>query len=507
MAARAARPTTTWPTWWPGAWPPRGRRPSPTRWPPWSAWPTATPGPCSPPSRWPWPWPATRPVTLDDVERARHTRLQHYGEDDHYDQVSALIKSIRGSDPDAGLYWLARMLESGEDARFIARRLVILASEDVGEADPLALVVADAAARAVEFVGLPEAQLNLAQAVVHLACAPKSNRVTVALGRARRDVREAPRGDVPDPPARRPLPERGDHRPRRGLRLPPRPPGRLRRPGVPAGGGGRPPATTSRATGATRRWWPSGCGAGAAGRRGRRPPGPVTTRRRTGRRPDVRAGDGRDARCSHRDLRLGQTARVSPDPLDRGPDASGGSLVAAAALVAGRRPRWRARRRPGPPPRPPRRGPMVPPGRHRGRRAVRRRPCSARRRPATRITVDVALRPRDPAALDAFVRAVSTPGNPRYHHYLAAGQFGRRLRPDAGRPCRPPGTGWPRPGSPSGRPRPDGLVVPVTGTAAQVEAAFAVPLVQARLADGRTVRLGHAGPVGPGRPGRARCTG
>ena len=107
------------------------------------------------------------------MERARHTRLQHYGEDDHYDQVSALIKSIRGSDPDAGLYWLARMLESGEDARFIARRLVILASEDVGEADPLALVVADAAARAVEFVGLPEAQLNLAQAVVHLAMRPE----------------------------------------------------------------------------------------------------------------------------------------------------------------------------------------------------------------------------------------------------------------------------------------------------------------------------------------------
>ena len=139
----------------------------------------------------------SRPVSLEDVERARHTRLQHYGEDDHYDQVSAFIKSVRGSDPDAGLYWLARMLESGEDARFIARRLVILASEDIGEADPLALVVADAAARAVEFVGLPEAQLNLAQAVVHLACAPKSNRVTVALGRAQRDVREAPRGDVP----------------------------------------------------------------------------------------------------------------------------------------------------------------------------------------------------------------------------------------------------------------------------------------------------------------------
>jgi putative ATPase len=139
----------------------------------------------------------SEPVTLADVERARHSRLHHYGEDDHYDQVSAFIKSVRGSDPDAGLYWLARMLESGEDARFIARRLVILASEDIGEADPLALVVADAAARAVEFVGLPEAQLNLAQAVVHLACAPKSNRVTVALGLAQRDVREGPRGDVP----------------------------------------------------------------------------------------------------------------------------------------------------------------------------------------------------------------------------------------------------------------------------------------------------------------------
>jgi putative ATPase len=137
------------------------------------------------------------PVTLETVERARQARLQHYGEGDHYDQVSAFIKSIRGSDPDAGLYWLARMLESGEDARFIARRLVILASEDVGEADPLALVVADAAARAVEFVGLPEAQLNLAQAVVHLACSPKSNRVTVALGLAQRDVREGPRGEVP----------------------------------------------------------------------------------------------------------------------------------------------------------------------------------------------------------------------------------------------------------------------------------------------------------------------
>ncbi|HXQ60993.1 MAG TPA: replication-associated recombination protein A [Acidimicrobiales bacterium] len=137
------------------------------------------------------------PVTVGDVGRARAGRLLHQGPDSHYDQTSALIKAIRGSDPDAGLYWLARMLDAGEDARFIARRLVILASEDIGLADPLALVVADAAARAVEFVGLPEAQLNLAQAVIHLAGAPKSNRVAVALGRAQADVREGPRGEVP----------------------------------------------------------------------------------------------------------------------------------------------------------------------------------------------------------------------------------------------------------------------------------------------------------------------
>ncbi|MHB1555015.1 MAG: replication-associated recombination protein A [Acidimicrobiales bacterium] len=136
-------------------------------------------------------------VTVDDVVRARAGRLYHQGVDEHYDQVSAFIKSIRGSDPDAGLYWLARMLDAGEDARFVARRLVILASEDVGMADPHALVVADAAARAVEMVGLPEAALNLAHAVVYLACAPKSNRVTVALGRARDDVRGSGSAEVP----------------------------------------------------------------------------------------------------------------------------------------------------------------------------------------------------------------------------------------------------------------------------------------------------------------------
>jgi len=106
---------------------------------------------------------------------------------------------VRGSDPDAGLYWLARMLEAGEDARYIARRLVILASEDVGMADSMGLVVADAAARAVEYVGLPEAGLNLAHAVVYLASAPKSNTAMAALSRAFEDVRHRQAGAVPAP--------------------------------------------------------------------------------------------------------------------------------------------------------------------------------------------------------------------------------------------------------------------------------------------------------------------
>jgi putative ATPase len=110
--------------------------------------------------------------------------------DAHYDTASALIKSIRGSDPDAALYWLARMLEGGEDIRFVTRRLIILASEDIGNADPQALPLAVAAMQACEFVGLPECQLTLAQAVTYLATAPKSNAATVAIGEARRDVRE-----------------------------------------------------------------------------------------------------------------------------------------------------------------------------------------------------------------------------------------------------------------------------------------------------------------------------
>ena len=136
-------------------------------------------------------------VRVADAEAALGTRLHRYGRDEHYDVISAFIKSIRGSDPQAALYWLARMLEAGEDARFVARRLVILASEDVGEADPMSLVMATAAAQAVEYVGLPEAQLNLAQAVVHLATAPKSNRAALGIWQAREDVRRGVGGEVP----------------------------------------------------------------------------------------------------------------------------------------------------------------------------------------------------------------------------------------------------------------------------------------------------------------------
>jgi len=119
-------------------------------------------------------------------------------EDSHYDAASAFIKSMRGSDPDAALYWMARMLEAGEDPRFIARRMVICAAEDVGNAAPLALVLANAALRAAEFVGLPEAKIPLAQAVTYIACAPKSNAAYLGITRAEEDVREGRTLEVPD---------------------------------------------------------------------------------------------------------------------------------------------------------------------------------------------------------------------------------------------------------------------------------------------------------------------
>ena len=142
-------------------------------------------------------------ITEENVDDAARKRPIVYDKasDAHYDFTSAFIKSMRGSDPDAALYYLAAMLEGGEDARFIARRMIVLASEDVGNADPRALLVAVAAAQAVEHVGLPEARLNLAQAVVYLARAPKSNASYVALKAATRDVQE--RGNFPPPKALR----------------------------------------------------------------------------------------------------------------------------------------------------------------------------------------------------------------------------------------------------------------------------------------------------------------
>ena len=134
------------------------------------------------------------PVTLekDAVKEAVGQRAFQYDAtgDEHYDCVSALIKSVRGSDVDAGLYWLARMLEGGEDVRFLCRRLIILASEDIGNADPHALPLAVACSQACEQIGLPECQLTLSQTLAYLACAPKSNAATTAISQARRDVRE-----------------------------------------------------------------------------------------------------------------------------------------------------------------------------------------------------------------------------------------------------------------------------------------------------------------------------
>jgi putative ATPase len=139
------------------------------------------------------------PLTLEVAEECIQRKAVVYdGKDDqHYDTASAFIKSMRGSDPDAALYWMAKMLYAGEDVRFIARRVVICASEDVGMADPQALQVAVAAQQAVEFVGMPEAKIPLAQAVVHIATAPKSNRSCMAGGAAMKDVQEGRTLPVP----------------------------------------------------------------------------------------------------------------------------------------------------------------------------------------------------------------------------------------------------------------------------------------------------------------------
>ena len=131
------------------------------------------------------------------------------GKDDHYDVISAFIKSMRASETDIALHWLARMIEAGEDPRFIARRMIIFASEDIGMADHTSLLVANAAAQSLDRVGLPEAQLNLAHAVVHLSRAPKSRAVTDAISAALSDVREGRTGQAPpttqQPPSFRPV--------------------------------------------------------------------------------------------------------------------------------------------------------------------------------------------------------------------------------------------------------------------------------------------------------------
>ena len=142
--------------------------------------------------------PAIDLATLEKAVDSAAVRYDRDG-DQHYDVTSAFIKSIRGSDVDAALHYLARMIEAGEDARFIARRLVVHASEDIGMADPTALLAATAAAQAVQLIGLPEARINLAQATIHLALAPKSNAVVMAIDGAQADVRAGLAGAVPPP--------------------------------------------------------------------------------------------------------------------------------------------------------------------------------------------------------------------------------------------------------------------------------------------------------------------
>ncbi|TDI83915.1 MAG: replication-associated recombination protein A [Caldithrix sp.] len=138
-------------------------------------------------------------VTAEIIKAALQTKTTMYDKkgEYHYDVISAFIKSVRGSDPNAALYWLARMIEAGEDPKFIARRLIILASEDIGNADPQALVVATSAFTAVTYIGMPEGQLVLAQATTYLASAPKSNASYKAIGAARKDIQENPVGAVP----------------------------------------------------------------------------------------------------------------------------------------------------------------------------------------------------------------------------------------------------------------------------------------------------------------------
>ncbi len=139
-------------------------------------------------------------ITVEHVREANPRRGLTYDKsgDMHYDIISAFIKSMRGSDPDAAIYWLARMIDAGEDPKFIARRIFILASEDIGNADPQALLVAEAAFKATEVIGYPECAINLAQAVTYMCLAPKSNASYAALNKAREEVRNGPAREVPN---------------------------------------------------------------------------------------------------------------------------------------------------------------------------------------------------------------------------------------------------------------------------------------------------------------------
>ena len=196
--------------------------------------------------------------TLADVEAAAQQRVLAYDRagDGHYDTVSAFIKSLRGNDPDAALYWLAAMITAGEDPKFIVRRLIISASEDIGNADPRALQVAVAAAQALDYVGLPEAQYALAQATIYLAVAPKSNRSGHRVRRRDGGRHGAGLAARAQPPAQRRRPADEAPRDRRGLPLPPRVRGLGRQAAV--------PARTSWRTGATSTPRPRAASVGSA---------------------------------------------------------------------------------------------------------------------------------------------------------------------------------------------------------------------------------------------------
>ena len=139
-------------------------------------------------------------ITLEIAQECIQRRHLNYDKkgDEHYDIISAFIKSMRGSDPDAAVYWLARMLESGEDPRFIARRILICASEDVGLAEPAALMIAQSAFQAAEELGMPEVRIPLAHAAIYVACCPKSNSAYLAINAALQEVREGKYRPVPD---------------------------------------------------------------------------------------------------------------------------------------------------------------------------------------------------------------------------------------------------------------------------------------------------------------------